>query len=435
MHNKYIFFLVFLILFACSKEENLQLSKSENIFEPKNISLSNKKGKFVSKIEVAKEINEIANTKSYNLTNSLTDFPLKKIWQINTKQEVNDKNPYLPEPLLLNSNIYLLNNGGYLFKINAETGKLIWKKLIFSEIENTVIGTPAMSGKINGEKDIILYAHNGSNELLSVDGINGKVIWKKTLDLPIRGGITSFKNNLFTSDFDGNFLSLNNKNGEILWKVYLGIDYNSVYSTARPIIAQNKIIVPTTGGTFFVIAINNGEVLWSENISSNYQLPKLFHAGDIVANPIYHNGVIYIVSQSGYTAAFDLETSSNLWSIPIGGFQTPTISGETMFLVGNMGLLAAIDIKNGNVKWKKQYPSYLNEGSYFTEEEIAIYKGPTLADSKLLVTNQSGLISIVDAINGEEISNLRIGTLALAPIPAKRKLLFLTANGRLLAYK
>ena len=43
------------------------------------------------------------------------------------------------------------------------------------------------------------------------------------------------KNYIFASDFDGNFLSINNKNGEILWNVFLGSDYNSVYTTARPI--------------------------------------------------------------------------------------------------------------------------------------------------------------------------------------------------------
>ena len=132
-------------------------------------------------------------------------------------------------------------------------------------------------------------------------------------------------------------MAIDNKNGETLWNVFLGSEYNSVYTTARPIIAKNKIIVPATGGTFFIISIDTGEVLFSENISSNYQLPKLFHTGDIVANPLYKNGKVYIVSQAGFTAAFDLETSETLWNVPIGGFETPVVSGKTIFIIGNMG--------------------------------------------------------------------------------------------------
>ena len=202
--------------------------------------------------------------------------------------------------------------------------------------------------------------------LLAINGDNGKIIWEKKRDLPFRGGITSFKNFIFASDFDGNFLAIDNKNGETLWNVFLGSEYNSVYTTARPIIAKNKIIVPATGGTFFIISIDTGEVLFSENISSNYQLPKLFHTGDIVANPLYKNGIVYIVSQAGFTAAFDLETSETLWNVPIGGFETPVVSGKTIFIIGNMGQLAAIDTISGKLRWEKNFPSYLNKNSFFT---------------------------------------------------------------------
>ena len=214
----------------------------------------------------------------------------------------------------------------------------------------------------------------------------------------------------------------------------MGSEYNSVYTTARPIIAKNKIVVPTSGGTFFVISIKSGEVLWSENISSNEQLPKLFHVGDIVANPLYYEGVIYIVSQSGVSAAFDVDTSEMLWNIPIGGFQTPTISGKTIFIMGNMGVLAAVDRNSGKLRWQKKYPSYLNKDSLFLDEEIAIYKGPTLVNSKILISNQKGIINVINANNGTETDILKVDELAFAPIPVNRKMLFLTANGKLLAY-
>ena len=228
---------------------------------------------------------------------------------------------------------------------------------------------------------------------------------------------------------------INKKNGLTLWNIFLGSDYNSVYTTARPIIAKNKVVVPTTGGTFFVISIDTGEVLWSENLSSNQQLPKLFHVGDIVANPLYHEGILYIVSQSGVTAAFNIDNSEMLWNVPIGGFETPTISGKTIFISGNMGILAAIDTDSGRLRWQKKYPSYLNVDSFFSEEEIAIYKGPTLVNSKILLSNQKGLINIIDAKDGTKAGALKVDQLAFSPIPVDGNLLFVTANGKLLSYK
>ena len=435
MPNKFIIFLTFIFLLSCSKDETVNQSNYINIFQPKNeISFVNKEYRENSKLENLSNLQEILNSKSYNLINSKINFPLKKKWQIDTDQYIDDKNPYLPDPLYYASYIYLLNINGYLFKISSNDGKIVWKKQIFNDLEDTIVGTPAIAGIKNKNNTVTLYAHNGSQELLAINGVDGTVIWKKKHELPFRGGITSYKNYLFVSDFDSNFLSFNNRNGKLVWNVFLGSEYNSVYTTARPLVVKNKVIVPGTGGTFFVIAINTGEVLWSENISSNKQLPILFHSGDIVANPIYYKGKLFLVSQSGFTAAFDLKTSKKLWYIPIGGFETPTISGKTIFIMGNLGLLAAVDTDTGKLRWKKQYPSYVNEKSFFSEKEISVYKGPTLVDSKLLITNQKGIIKIVNANNGSEIDTLNLDELSVPPIPVDGNLLFLTAKGSLLAF-
>ena len=431
---KYIFIILFFL--GCSKDESVDLSNSINIFQPKNkISYVKKQYRNNSQLENLFDLKEILNSKTYKLYNSRINYPFKKKWQINTDQSIDDKNPYLPEPLFFASNIYLLNNKGYLFKISSDKGEIIWKKQIFNDLENTIIGTPAITASKNNNNTITLYAHNGSRELLAINGNDGSIIWQKKNNLPFRGGITSFKNYIFVSDFDGNFFSINKQNGEFLWNVFLGSEYNSIYTTARPLVAKNKIIVPATGGTFFVISIDSGEVLWTENISSNQQLPILFHTGDIVANPLYYKGRMFLVSQSGFTAAYDLETYKKLWNIPIGGFETPAISGKTIFVFSNIGILAAIDTDTGKLRWQKKYPRYINENSFFSEKEIIVYKGPSLLDSKVLITNHKGMISIVDANNGTEIDNFSIDELAFPPIPVDGNLLFLTAGGKLLAYK
>ena len=436
MQNKFFLIIFFIFCLGCSSDDETKLKNAVNIFDVKNALptiVSNKKLK--AKLDVPKDVKNIPNAKSYNLTNSFIKFPLKKIWQLNTDQVVDDKNPYLPDPIYLSESLFLLNNYGVLFKIDANNGKIFWKKAIFKNLENTIIGTPALSGKLSNNGKISIYAHNGINEILALNGESGKVIWKKNHSLPIRGGITSYKNSILVSDFDGNFLSINNKNGKTNWNIFLGSDYNSVYTSARPVVAENKIIVPGTGGAFFIISNDTGDVLWSENISSNKQLPKIFHSGDIIANPIYYKGKIYIVSQSGYTAAFDINTSKQLWNISVGGLETPSLSGETIFVNGHMGILTAIDIKTGKLRWKKKYPSYINENSLFSDKEIAIYKGPTLADSKILLSSLDGKIIIIDANNGNEISTLKMDKLALSPIPVDKKLFFLTTKGKLLAYK
>ena len=385
MQNNYLILCFLFLLIGCSSNEELDLKNYKNVFKNNNkFSQTKISERSNSKLDTVKNLINIFNAKSYNIENPSFDYPLEKKWEIDTDQNMNDENPFLAEPIIISSHLFLINNKGFVFKINIDSGKIIWKK-----------------------------KHS----------------------LPFRGGMTVFKDVLLISDFAGNFLSINNTSGKTNWSVSLGSDYNSVYTKARSIVVNDKIVIPGTGGTFYVISIKNGNLLWTENISSNKQLPKLFHAGDIVANPLFKNGVVYLVSQSGNISAFDINTSEELWTLPIGGFETPVLSGDTIFINGNMGILAAIDIASGKVRWSKKYPSYINEEAFFSEKEIAIYKGPTLVNSKILFADNDGKIFILDPNNGSIVSDLSVGKLAISPVPADKKVFFLTENGKLLAYK
>ena len=436
MYNKFFSIICVLILTSCASDNEIDLSKSIDVFESKTVlPFVSEAKRLNAKLNTVKRVENIFNSKSYNLTNGYIELSLKKVWEFETDQNISDENPYLPDPIFIFSHAYLLNNSGVLNKINTENGKIVWRKKVFESLENTIIGTPAISGGLSEKGEVTIYVHNGSNQIFSINGKNGKLIWKKNHDLPFRGGMTTSKKSLFLSDYDGNFLSIDLKTGQTNWNVFLGSDYNSIYTNARPIIAENKIILPGTGGTFFIISKDKGDVLWTENISSNKQLPKLFHAGDIVANPLHQDEIAFLVSQSGYTSAFNINTSEELWNLPIGGLETPVLSGETIFINGNMGLLAAIDIISGKVRWTKKYPSHINEDSYFKEKEIAIYRGPTLIDSKIFFSSHNGRISIMNANNGVEIDSLIVDSLALAPIPFENKVFFLTSRGKFIAYK
>jgi len=100
-----------------------------------------------------------------------------------------------------------------------------------------------------------------------------------------------------------------------------------------------------------------------------------------------------------------------------------------------MGDLVALDVKTGDVRWQRQFPKYINEDSYFSDKEIALYKGPTLINSHVLFSNQNGKVMIIDANTGEDRGFILVDKLATSPIPADKKVFFLTAKGKLIAYK
>ena len=116
------------LLLGCSSNEEIDLSQYVSINDRVlNLNFVNEKNKNDSLLEDPIKIKNIYNPENYQSVNALVDFPLEKIWEIDTNQSVDDKNPLLPKPIFISSNIYLLNNNGYLFKISGKTGKVIQK--------------------------------------------------------------------------------------------------------------------------------------------------------------------------------------------------------------------------------------------------------------------------------------------------------------------
>ena len=102
MQNNLLILCLFLILMGCSSNDELDQSDYKNVFEDNNIfPLTKESGRSNSKIDQAKNLKNIFNAQSYNIKNPIFDYPLEKIWEINTDQDINDENPFLSEPIVI----------------------------------------------------------------------------------------------------------------------------------------------------------------------------------------------------------------------------------------------------------------------------------------------------------------------------------------------
>ncbi len=184
--------LTFFFINGCSSDESQTFKNAVNVFESKNVINIDKK-EVLKSVKLGKIVNNlnIVNSNSYNLTNSYTKFPLNKIWTVNTNQSLNDETPFLSEPVYILSNIYLINSNGKLIKINSKNGDIVWEKTIFENLDNSLIGPSAISGKYIND-NVTIFLHTGNNEIFSINGLTGEINWKNIFNLPFRGRFNLF---------------------------------------------------------------------------------------------------------------------------------------------------------------------------------------------------------------------------------------------------
>ena len=143
MQNKNLLIIIFALFLGCSSDKDTKLQNAVNIFNNDNELSSIINQKQDAKIDTVRDIKNISNAKSYNLTNSFIKFPLSKSWQVNTYQMIDDKNPYLPDPIYLSQNLFLLNKNIMqtltLKKILQNKNKNIVENAIMTKQRNSIV--------------------------------------------------------------------------------------------------------------------------------------------------------------------------------------------------------------------------------------------------------------------------------------------------------
>ncbi len=422
--------ILFLSVFSCADKENKP-------FEGKKIDIYKfDKAKALSDfvINIDKPIQNNYWTQkggldTHSIPNIKIEFPIKKIFSKNTDQEITDEYFSFANPVVDKKNIYILSTNGNVTSLDKNNFQINWIKKIFSD----KIDFPNPGSIVVQSNGDYIYLHNGTDVMFALNKNNGEIKFKFKNDTPFRGNITIKEDYLLANDYDDNLQAF--FKNKLLWKKKLGESENVIFSNLRPIIHDNKIINPAFNGLFHILDIKDGKLIFSDYLEPNKKMPKIFRNNDIIANPIISGDQMYIMSHSGTLASYDLNNLNQLWTIQIGGVNTPIISGNSLFLIDNNNILYAINSKNGKIKWMKQLALNIEEGFYFKDIKKINFKGPFLINNKLTIFSSNGYLNLFDPFNGKFLESIDFDYLATEPIFVENKMIILTSDGVLKIYK
>jgi outer membrane protein assembly factor BamB len=164
---------------------------------------------------------------------------------------------------------------GIVVAVDADSGKLLWKRPVGLHNGHDDIGKEAMEGKYpklpvtilpgslggviapmsTDGKSVFVPVVNGSltlnsqtekseggpgnGELVALDLASGKVKWKQKLATPAFGSTTVVNDLVFTTSYDGNVSAFDTSNGTVIWREKLPAGTNSGVS-----ISGDTVIAP-----------------------------------------------------------------------------------------------------------------------------------------------------------------------------------------------
>jgi len=163
-------------------------------------------------------------------------------------------------PLIYKNNIFLSDNKGTIFNIDA-FGKINWKKNIYRKIYKKIYKNLTFSIY----KNKIYVADNiGFIYALALD--NGELIWIKNHGVPFKSKIKIFDNKIFLLDQDNKLLSFNVKDGSIIWNIPSVSSFiKSQNYLSLALSKQGDVIAITSLGDLLKVNSINGNIDWSLN--------------------------------------------------------------------------------------------------------------------------------------------------------------------------
>lgn len=333
-------------------------------------------------------------------------------------------------PIIENNVLYAMGNDGIITAYNIDSGATIWQNKYFNELEKKSLFDFFDSYFITGSISIdngIIYATAGTGEVLALDVNTSQNIWVSKLSSPSRSAPLIVHNKVIVQTIDNKVFALDKSSGEILWNHFGVGEEISILSTSAPTTDGKMVIVQYTTGEVFSLDVNNGQELWVESISSPLDSGYSFGSAlNVVTSPYIGDDFVFAFGNDGYMVALDSKNGEVSWRKEFGLNKPFWVSKDLIFAVNRNNKLIAIVKKTGAVKWIVDLKS---------SQPSASFSAPIVANTTVLVVSSEGKMLGFDHTTGEQFTSMDVtSNVTNQPIIVNGDLYLSTSGGTIIRY-
>ena len=235
-----------------------------------------------------------------------------------------------------------------------------------------------------------VYAASHKGEVVALDLTNGRVLWHTKSGAPLSGGTASSPDLVVVGASDGQLFAFDAATGHKRWTVRLN---GEVLAPAA--ISAKLIAVRTVDGKLHALSPEDGHELWV----TEQQVPRLSLRG--TASPVISGDLVLSGFDNGKVVALSAGDGSVQWEATVTPPHGRTelerlddidsavhVAGRDVYAVGFQGKVAMLAIDTGQVWWS---------------HELSSYRGLTLDEDALYVSDSDGVVGALKPRTGAEL--------------------------------
>ena len=279
--------------------------------------------------------------------------PYRRLWRIDAHDTLE-----FP-PSVGYGRVYLAQQKGLFFALDAKTGKPDWKK----NLDRCAASSPTIG------KEVVYQAYMHPVEclqdqagadgfLVAWDADTGRELWRFR-SKPIESSPLLKGRRLFLGSWDGGVYAINAETGKRIWR--FGADDQVNTSAAY---WKGRIYIGSDGGTLYSLSARTGKLLWSAQSQSRFGSREFWYATPTVAY-----GRVYIGNTDGTMYVFGAKSGKLLWARPLGSYiyGAAAVYERKVFVGTYDGKFYALDAATGDTRWQ-------------VDAQGAVHGAPTVMD-------------------------------------------------------
>jgi outer membrane protein assembly factor BamB len=251
------------------------------------------------------------------------------------------------------NNLYVLDDGATLKRINITTGKKIWERHMGTCSGCGLSASTPSLDVAHKELFVSVLSLKGNSigavggELAAVSMTTGKTLWTRPVPAGTESSPMVVGNSVFFGDQAGTEYSLNIKTGHQNWTFSTG---GSIKAGAA--YYNGDLFFGNYAGTFYAVNAATGKQVWSDS-----------EGGQFYSTPAVAFDRVYVGNNNGAAYSFGVKDGTVAWSRTLGGYvySGPAVAsipglGPTVFIGSYDGDLYALNAVDGSVRWSARVP-------------------------------------------------------------------------------
>ena len=259
--------------------------------------------------------------------------PFKRLWTIDAHDSLE-----FP-PTVGYGRVYLAQQKGLFFALDAKTGKPDWKKSLGRcAASSPTIGRGVIYQAYMHPVECLQGQSGADGFVVAWDADTGRERWRYNTE-PVESSPLLRGKRLFFGSWDNGVHAVNAKTGKRIWRFQADNEVNTSAAYWR-----GRIFIGSDGGTLYALSAKTGKLLWSTQSAREFWY----------ATPTVAYGRVYIGNTDGTMYVFGAKSGKLLWARPLGSYiyGAAAVYRRKVFVGTYDGKFYALDAATGDVRWQ-----------------------------------------------------------------------------------